>query len=186
MNFKTTCLAAAALTALAGPALAGASEDAFASFRSICGDTAADFPGVVKAADAANWQPDTQEVTSMDGVVVSDKLSRKKKSGDAAMELTASHGVAAKFGNAGVSICTVVSNKAEFGSVVSQVQGWLGMAPHDAAPTKTGFHYTPNGTAFAAVPDGGFDAAAAGGGMMLLTVRNAGGKVTVDLIKLKK
>ena len=174
------------LAALAGPASAGASEAAFQSFRAICGATAAEFPDVVKAADAAGWKPDSKDVTSMDGVQVSEKLSRKKASADGAFELTASHGVAPKFGNAGVSICTVVSDKAEYGSVLSQIQGWLGVAPHDTAATKTGFHYTMNGAAFAPVPDGGFDAAATGGGMMLLTVHNSGGKTTVDLIKLKK
>ena len=185
MHLKTLYLAAV-LAAVAGPALAGSSEDAFQGFRSICGVTAAEFPDVVKAADAASWKTDTQEVSSMDGVAISDKLSRKKTMGDAALTLTASHGVAAKFGNAGVSICTITSNKAEISSVVSQVQTWLGVAPHDASPMKTGFHYTSNGTGFAAVPDGGFDAAATGGGMMLLTVRNAGGKLTIEVIKLKK
>ena len=60
MHFNKLLPAAAAalsltvlsLTALAGPAFAGASEDAFEGFHSVCAAGGTDFPAVVAAADA--------------------------------------------------------------------------------------------------------------------------------------
>ena len=180
-------MVALSLAALAGPALAGPSETAFENFRAVCGATAAEFPAVVTAADGSGWK-NTQIVTdTMPGVSITDKQARHKPVAGDTLALFVTRGLAhTKTGDIGVSTCTVSSGKADFAALVSLTQQWLGMPAHDTTATKVGFHYTPNGAAAAAVPDGGLDAAAGGAGMMLMSVKTGGGQTTLDLVKLKK
>ncbi|MBS0411276.1 MAG: hypothetical protein JSR86_15260 [Proteobacteria bacterium] len=187
MNLKTFSLAAAAMIASAGPVMAGPSEDAFDAFRTVCGATAGEYPAVIAAADGAGWQ-NTQIVTdTMKGVSITDKQARHKPVNGETLALFATRGVAGKPGDTiNVSTCTI-SSKADFATLVSLTQKWLGMPAHDTTATKVGFRYTPAGAGAAAVADNATSAAAAGAGYMMMSVNSVGGgQVTLDLVKLKK
>jgi hypothetical protein len=174
-------LGVCAAPVLAAPATGDAGFDAFAK---VCAETHADYPAVVAAADAHGWK--ATEVTSdtMNGVAVTDKLSRASKVGGAALTLFAWRGAAK--GGVQVSACTVRVTKADFAGVQGAAQGWLGFAPQDATPKKAVFRYTEADGAHHALASTEYDAAAAGTGMEILTVSSDAQGTVVDLLKIKK
>src|SRR5690348_3371129 len=92
-------LAAAASTLSASPALAGAAEDAFTSFRDFCGAPQGDYQAALDKADAGGWKHIDFTSDTMAGVKISDKASRNKVAGAEAMALSVTRGTAGKPGD---------------------------------------------------------------------------------------
>jgi hypothetical protein len=186
VNLKSISLAAAAMAALAGPACAGAAEDAFTSFHDFCG-TLGEYQGALDKADAAGWKAAAFTSDTMAGVKITDKATRSKVAGAEAMALSVTRGAAGKPGDViNVNTCTVTS-KADFSAVAKLAGSWLAIAPASSSSSAVTFHYTPNGAAVTAVAAGGQNAALAGGGYMILTVVDKGaGLAMIDLVALKR
>src|SRR5215813_14025064 len=77
MRLPLFLAAAAAVTAIPMAAMA-ATDPALDAFKTLCWKTQADFPQVLKAADAAGWQNVQLTSTDMEGVSVTDKAAREK------------------------------------------------------------------------------------------------------------
>lgn len=171
----------AAAPALAAPAPANVAFDAFAK---VCADTHVDYPAVVAAADANGWKPSDVSSATMDGVQVTDKLSRGSKVGDTALTLFAWRGTAK--GGVQVSACTVRVTKTDFAGLQAAAQAWLGFGPQDAPAKKAIFRYTEADGAHHALTSSEYDAAAAGAGMEILTISPDAKGTVLDLLKIKK
>src|SRR5579871_4044884 len=90
----TTLSLAIAMTALAaGPALATPANDAFNSFKQVCGDTHGDYAAVsAAAAGGAGWKPSQILADSLPNVTISDRLTRTMTLGDVTLMLAATTG----------------------------------------------------------------------------------------------
>jgi hypothetical protein len=180
-------LSASAVASMATPALAGPSEDAFASFQQVCTATGSEFGAAIAAADSAGWKAAQVTADTMPNVSVTDKQARDKTIGNDNLTLFATRGVmASKAGNITVSTCTVSSEKADAASLIALTQKWLGAAPASTTPTKTGFRYALTGVNPGPVPEGGISAAVSGDGMVLMSVQSGPGKTILDIEKFKK
>ncbi len=179
-------LALAASPMLAGPAFAGAAEDAFASFHDFCG-TQGVYQDALSKADAAGWKTIDFSSDTMAGVAITDKASRNKVAGAEAMALSVTRGTAGKPGDViNVSTCTVTS-KADFKSVAKLASKWLAIDPASSTSAAVAFHYTPKDAGVTAVVAGGQNAALSGGGYMMLSVADKGNGLTmIDLVTLKR
>ena len=172
-------LAAPGTSAFAAPANAN-----FDAFAQVCAETHADYPAVVAAADAHGWKPTEVTSDTMNGVEVTDKLSRASKVGGTALTLFAWHGTAK--GGVQVSACTVRVAKADSAGVQSAAQTWLGFGAQDISPKKAVFRFTEADGAHHALASSEYDAAAAGAGMEILTVSTDPKGTVVDILKIKK
>jgi hypothetical protein len=177
-------LTGALLVAAATPAASAAAEANFDAFAKVCADTHADYPAVVTAADAHGWKATQVTAATMDGVAVTDKLSRGANVGGAALTLFAWRGTAK--GGVRVSACTVRVAKADFAGLQSAAQAWLGFAPQDATAKKATFRYTEADGAHHALASTEYDTAAAGAGMEILTISSDAQGTVADLLKIKK
>ncbi|MGA0604211.1 hypothetical protein ACO2Q3_26140 [Caulobacter sp. KR2-114] len=184
---RAVALALAASPLVAGPAFAGAAEDAFASFRDFCGVPQGDYQAALDKADAGGWKHIDFTSDTMNGVKITDKASRNKVAGAEAMALSVTRGTAGKPGDVvNVTTCTVTA-KADFSAVAKLTGEWLALAPHDSSASKVGFRYTPNGASATAVADSAYQAAAAANGYVMLSIADKGnGLAMIDMVKLKK
>ena len=188
MTFFKLSMAAALLTAIAAPAFANNSDDAFNSFKTVCGGTAAEYADVVAASQSDGWKvAQVQGTNAMPGVSVTDKATRSKSVSESALMLFASRGLAQISGSAyTVSTCTVSSDRGDLPTLTARAQGWLGFAPHGTTSDSATFRFTMAGGAPTAVADGDINAAAAAAGLETLTIKRTGSKLTLDLVKFKK
>ncbi len=177
-----------AFTIMAG-VLAGASPNlafaapAFDAFRQICGDTHADFPAVVKALDANGWVATDVKATTMEGVTVSEQVSRSKVvAGDKLVALTWT----GLKGTVKITACTVRSPNSQTEEIKTAVQGWVGFAPQIADAKRVSFRFADESGARRALTQADYDAAAAGPGLEMLTVSNDGTDTIIDLLNIKK
>jgi len=184
VNWIATSLVAAACAAIAAPAGAVTSDQAFDAFRHLCADTGDDYAAVVAAADAGDWKPTEILANTMKGVSVTDKISRIKVFSDGSLTIFAWRGLTAS--NVKVSDCAMRIDKANFGDLQTRSQAWLGIAPQQATPQKVIFRFTDDAGAHRAISPPDFDGAAAGSGLEILTLTPDGAGVTLDLIKFKK
>ena len=180
MRFAFTILAGA--LAATSPSLAFAAP-AFDAFRQICGDTRADFPAVVKALDANGWATTDVKATTMEGVAVSEQVSRSKVvAGD---KLVALAWTGLK-GTVKITACTVRSPNSQTEEIKTAVQAWAGFAPQVAEAKRTSFHFADESGVRRALTQADYDAAAAGPGLEMLTVSNDGTDTIIDLLNIKK
>ena len=184
MNWIATSIVAVACAALAAPAGAVTSDQAFGAFRGLCADTGADYVAVVAAANAADWKPTEILADTMKGVSVTDKVSRAKVFDDGSLTVFAWRGLTAS--NVKVSDCAMRVDKANFGDLQARSQSWLGIPPQQATSEKAIFRFTDEAGAHRALSPPDFDGAAAGAGLEILTVTRDGTGATLDLIKFKK
>ena len=183
MNLIKTSLMAVAMAAMAAPAFA-ADADVFDAFRQVCGDTAADYPAVVTAAETSGWKAADLLADPMKGVTITDKTTRTKGVGDTGLSLFAWRGTAKD--NVKVSACTIRMDKATMAGLEAAARTWAGFDPQSPDAAKNVFQFTQNATGRVAVAAGGFDAAAAGAGMEILTVKADSKGGTLDLLTIKK
>jgi hypothetical protein len=169
----------AALAAFAAPALAAPGIDAF---KSVCGDTHADFPAVKAALGAPGWTVTEADQVSMPGVTPTEGIARKRV--EDGSEITVNAWTGTK-GNYHLTACTVKVTKITVGSAVQETQAWLGFAPESTAGDKTTWRYGESGSTRAAVQKDGYEAAAAGSGLFFLNVFADNGLAVIDLLKIK-
>ncbi|MBA3810320.1 MAG: hypothetical protein H0X27_01510 [Caulobacteraceae bacterium] len=175
---------ACALALLPAPA-AAASDPAqtFAAFAAVCADTRVDYPAVAAAADAGKWKPTEVRAATMEGVAVTDKISRDAKAGGADLTLFAWRGMK---GAIQVSACTVRVGRSKAADLRERAQAWAGFAPQDADAKKATFRFTDDAGARKPLAKADYDAAAAGAGMEILTISADGQDAILDLLKIKK
>ncbi len=185
MIMVKTCLASAFLALIAAPALAAAPDagQAFDAFAAVCADTHVDYPAVTAAADAGKWKPTEVKAATMEGVAVTDKISRDAKAGGADLTLFAWRGAK---GAIQVSACTVRVSKAKADDLRGRAQAWAGFAPQDADAKKATFRFTDAVGARKPLAKPDYEEAAAGAGMEILTVSADGQDTILDLLKIKK
>jgi hypothetical protein len=179
-----TALIGALLAAAAAPAFAASADASFDAFAQVCADTHADYPAVVAAADAHGWKATEVTAATMEGVAVTDKLSRGSIVEGARLTLFAWRGTAK--GGVQVSACTVRVAKPDFADLQGAAQAWVGFAPQNAAAKKAVFRYTEADGGHHALADTEYDAAAAGAGMEILTISSDAQGTVADLLKIKK
>ena len=180
MKFAPTTLAIALAATV--PSLAAAAP-AFDAFRQICGDTRADYPAVVKAVDAGGWAATDVKATTMEGVVVSDQVSRSKTVGGDKLVLLAWTGLK---GAVKITACTVRAPNSKTDEIKAAVQSWAGFAPQVSDPKRITFRFADEAGARRALTQADYDAAAAGPGLEMLTVSNDGTDTIIDLLNIKK
>ena len=188
MTLVKTCLAAALGAIIAAPAVAGgppgpAGGQAFDAFAQVCADTHADYPAMTAAADAGGWKATEVRAGTMEGVAVSDKISRDKSMGGATLTLFAWRGLK---GAIQISACTVRVSKGRFDDLRGVAQAWLGFAPQEGAEKKATFRFTDAAGAHKPLAKTEYEDAAAGAGMEILTVSADGQDTILDLLKIKK
>jgi len=175
-------IAAAIFAAIASPACA---DPVFAAFTKVCADTRADFSAVTAAANANGWKKsDSAGDTTMEGVDVSDRLTRASKIGDSEVTLFAWRGMTRK--GVQVSACTMHVAKSAFAEVQQDAAAWTGFAAQDAGPTNALYRFSDAPEGRHALAKSDYDTAAAGPGMEILTVSTDGHGAILDLLKIKK
>jgi hypothetical protein len=178
-------LAAAAMTVLAAPACAAGANPAVAAFAQLCGATKADFAAVAAAADAGGWKRTSESGDApMEGVNVTEHMTRVSKAGDSLVSMTAWSGTAK--GGVTVSACTVHVAKTEFGPILADAQVWTGFPAQESTPASAKFRFSDAAEGRHALAKNEFDAAAAGPGLEILTVSTEGHGAILDLLKVKK
>lgn len=187
MKLFNLSMAVAIVSAIAAPAFANNSDDAFNGFKTVCAATAADYPAVIAASATDGWA--VTQVTggsTMPGVSVTAKAARKKSVSESALTLFATQGLTQAGGGLTVNTCTVSTDRGDLATVVAKAQGWLGFAPVSTTPDSTTFHLTMAGGAPQNVASDGINAAAASTGFETLTIKRNGNTLTLDLVKFKK
>lgn len=175
---------AATLVAAAAPALAAPdSAQSFAAFTKVCGDTHADYPAVLAAADGDGWKTTQVKADPFPGATVAESLSRDTSAGGSALTLYAWRGAK---GAIQLSECKVRIGKGKFADAQAAAQAWLGFAPQTATAKKATFLFTDEGGAHKALTQADQDAAAAGAGMQILTVSADQDGAVLGILKIKK
>jgi hypothetical protein len=180
MHFNKIAIAAGIVAILPGVATAA---PAFDAFRQICGDTRADYPAVVKAANAGGWAATDVKATTMEGVVVSDQVSRSKAVDGEKLVLLAWTGLK---GAVKITACTVRAPNSKTDEIKAAVQTWAGFAPQVSDPKRISFRFADEAGGRRALTQADYDAAAAGPGLEMLTVSNDGTDTIIDLLNIKK
>ena len=183
MTLVKTCLAAALGAAIAASAHAATAQPAFEAFATVCADTRVDYPAITAAADTGGWKAAEVRAATMEGVAVSDKISRDKAMGGSTLTLFAWRGLK---GTIQISACAVRVSKARFDDLQGAAQTWLGFAPQDSAVKRATFRFTDAAGAHKPLAKTDYDDAAAGAGMEILTVSADGQDTILDLLKIKK
>ena len=183
LKFIAPALAAAALAAVAAPAHADPADDVFTAFRQVCGDTRAEYPRVVTAAQGG-WSQTNFNTNTMPGVTMKEHISRSRSAGDASLKLFAMRGVAKNAVN--VSTCTVTTAGIPFDALMARAQAWLGIAPHETTGTTASFRFADQDGVVHDLLNAEMDAAAAGSGLQLVNVKVEGSAVTLDAVRIKK
>lgn len=183
MNWIGSSLAAAFLAAAAPAFAAPGGAQSFAAFTKVCGDTHADYPAVVAAADAGGWRPTQVKADAFPGVTVAESLSRDTSAGGAALTLYAWRGAK---GAIQIAECQVRIGKGKLAEMRAAAQAWLGFAPQDATAKKATFLFTDEGGAHKAVAQADRDTAAAGAGLQMMTVSGDPDGAIVSILKIKK
>ena len=184
MNWIGPSLAAALITAPAAPAFAAPdSAKAFAAVVQVCGDTHADYPAILAAADAGGWKTTQVKADAFPGVTVAESLSRDTSAGGSALTLYAWRGAK---GAIQLSECKVRIGKGKFAEAQAAAQAWLGFAPQAATAKKATFLFTDQGGTHKALTQADQDAAAAGAGMQILTVSADQDGAILGILKIKK
>ena len=175
---------AAAVMAFAAPALAAPDNaQSFAAFTKVCGDTHADYPAVLAAADAGGWKTTQVKADPFPGVTVADSLSRDSSAGGSALTLYAWRGAK---GAIQISECRVRVGKGKLADMQAAAQAWLGFAPRAATAKKATFMFSDEGGARKGLAEADQEAAAAGGGMQILTVSGDQDGAVLGILKIKK
>ena len=187
---RSHLLVAVAAAVLAFPLsafAAGTGDDpAFDAFRKLCGDTAADYAAVVKAAAADGWHDTEVIADDLPGVSVTDKAARAKGDGQAEVRLRATRGLrAVKNGQITVSTCTVSADNEPPG-LLDRAQAWLHMAPMNADSEKASYLLTLDGANRVVLAQGDIDAAVGKGGAHLLKFKQDGGSEILDYERFSK
>ncbi len=180
MRFTTIALIATAAIALPGLA---AAAPAFDAFRQICGDTRADYPAVVKAVDAGGWATADVKAAPMEGVVVSEQISRSKTVSGDKLVLQAWRGMKGAFK---VTECTMRAPNSKTEEIKAAVQAWVGFAPQISEPKRIAFRFADEAGARRALTPAEYDAAGAGPGLEMLAVSNDGTDTIIELLNIKK
>jgi len=179
MKFIGPILAAATVVALALPAAASPSFDAF---RRVCGDTHADFAAIKSALGAATWGPTEVAPTNMEGVTPDESIARTTTVGDARVTIFAWVGTRGAYH---VTACTARVTKLPVDGAARETQGWLGFAAQSADAGKSTWRYSDTAGGHAGVDKAGYEAAAAAGGLFFLNVFADHGEAVLDLLKIK-
>ncbi len=187
---RSHILVAVAAAVLAFPLSAfaadAANDPAFDAFRKLCADTGADFPTVVKAADADGWRDAEVIADDLPGVSVTDKAARAKGTGTDVVTLRATRGLrSVKSGDITVSTCTVRGDNAPPG-LLDRVQAWLNMAPLSTDTGKASYLLTYDGTTRTVLAQAGIDAAVGKGGAHLLKFKQDGASEILDYERFSK
>ena len=186
VKLTNTCLAVAALAAIAAPASASQADDTFKAFRQVCGDTRADYAAASAAAAQNGWKATDVMGNAMPGVTLVEKAGRSRSVGDAALVVSMTHGTAAKDPTVNVYTCTLQTDRGGYPELKGQAQTWLGFAPAASTDTLTTFRFTEENGKLRAAADSDFNAAAAGTGMQILTVKRDGASAILDYVKIRK
>ena len=180
---KTVALIGA-LVVISGPAFAATSQPSFDAFVRICADTHVDYASVAKLADAGGWKPLDVKADTMDGVAVSDRVSRQNTAGKSDLTLFAWQGKSKS--GAHVSACTVRVSHPDFAGLQAAAQAWTGFAPQTAGQKRVSFRFTDTGDVHNPVTPQDTNAAAAGAGVEIMTVWIDPDGGVLDLLKIKK
>jgi hypothetical protein len=167
----------------AGLALPAAASPVFDAFAKACGDTHMDYPAIVKALDYKDWKPVAVKSATMEGVAVSESVSRGAKIGDTALTLFAWHGLK---GAIQITACSVRVTGGKFDDLKADTQAWAGFAPQSEDPKKASFHFTQDGGVHKPLEKSDYEAAAGAAGLEFLTVSQDGPETILDLLKIKK
>jgi hypothetical protein len=176
--FLRTAVAAAFIVA----AMPAAASPAFDGFRTVCGDSHADFAAVKAAVDAGHWSPTEVQPSTMEGVTVTESLARTVVAGGAKLTLFAWHGAK---GDVQVSACTVRVSPAKLADMTADAKSWVGFAPQSADAAKAIWQFTEAAGGRKALEKSEYTAAAAAGGLDFFTVKTDGPEIILDLLKIK-
>jgi len=183
MNTRKICLATAVVAAIAAPAAAG--TPVFEAFRKVCGDTHADYASIVSALNTNGWKQVDTKGSTMEGVKVTDSISRGLTVGESHLTLFAWRGAK---GDVQISACTVRASPAKSDPLKADARTWTGFDPQsvDAQSGRIGYQFTDDADAHRALAKTDYDAAAAGAGLELMTLSTDGSDTILDLLKIKK
>jgi hypothetical protein len=187
---RSHLLVAVAAAVLAFPlsALAADADPALDAFRTLCADTGADFPAVVKAAAADGWTDAEVMADDLPGVSVTDKAARSKGKGTDEITLRATRGLrTVKTGDITVSTCTVRGDNSPPG-LLDRVQAWLNMAAMstDKDSGKASYLLTYDGKTRTVLAQADIDAAVGKGGAHLLKFKQDGTSEILDYERFSK
>jgi hypothetical protein len=172
-------LISAAVAAFAAPAAASPGVDVF---KTVCGETNADFAAVKTALGAPGWTVTEADQNPLPGVTPTEGIARRRIEGDSEITVNAWTGLK---GTYHLTACTVRVTKIEASAAAKETQAWLGFAPESSAGDKTTWRYGETGGARAAVQQAAYETAAGGAGLFFLNVFADNGVAVIDLLKIK-
>ncbi|HEV2364333.1 MAG TPA: hypothetical protein VGS12_09085 [Caulobacteraceae bacterium] len=187
LSISACAAVAAGLSVIGAQASAAPGDAAFKAFRSVCGETQGDFDAVQAASNTQGWKNTDVHATPMNGVTVSDELSRTKQVDGKDLTLMATRGTTRD--GTGVSTCTVYADKSALAGVRAAAQKWMGFAPNGGSDaSSSSFHFTADGGKLKPVDtQADMNAAATGpNGMRVLNIKLANDQTVIDEIKIKK
>ena len=172
-------LISAALAAFAAPAAASPGVDAF---KTVCGDTHADFAAVKTALAAPGWTVTEAAQNPLPGVTPTEGIARRRIDGGSEITVNAWTG---EKGTYHLTACTVKVTKITVDAAVQETKAWIGFAPESTAGDKTTWRYSETGGTRAAVAQPAYETAAAAAGLFFLNVFADNGAAVIDLLKIK-
>ncbi len=173
-----------AMVLMSAPVSAATSEPSFDAFAHICASTHVDYASVAKLADAGGWKPTDVKADTMDGIAVSERVSRQNTTGKSDLTLFAWQGKSKS--GAHVSACTVRIGHPDFVGLQAAAQAWTGFAPQTTAQKRVSFRFTDMGDTHQPVTPQETNAAASGAGVEIMTVSIDANGGVLDLLKIKK
>jgi hypothetical protein len=167
-----TLAIAAAVSALAIPAVAAAADPAFDAFQAVCWAPGDDYMGVLKAASDAGWSDTAVSGGDEQGVSITDKAAKEKAvDGGGRLTLLVTRGLRhlSKGGDLKVTTCKLSFSKAD-PALIGTATAWLGGdAPdNDKDPTLAIYYVGLASGKPNHVGKPGMNAALAGGGLSIL------------------
>ena len=172
-------LISAALAAFAAPAAASPGVDVF---KTVCGETHADFTAVKAALAAPGWTATEAEQNPLPGVTPTEGIARRRVEGDSQITVNAWTGTK---GTYLLTACTVKVTKISVEAAVKDTQAWVGFAPESTAGDKTTWRYGETGGTREALQQPAYETAAGGTGLFFLNVFADNGAAVIDLLKIK-
>ncbi|MFI4934424.1 MAG: hypothetical protein ACHP7N_07385 [Caulobacterales bacterium] len=160
-------LASLALPITASAATAG-DDAALSAFQTICADTTADFPAVLKAADAAGFTEANLIADADPTLTVTDKDGREKSVGGATLRMLAIRGTkTSPGGQLTLSTCKISTDKADNG-LLAKAQSWLGIPTDSSDKGMASYLVTVNGGARTPLTHAQIGASLSAGGAHIL------------------
>jgi hypothetical protein len=172
-------LISAAAAAFAAPAMASPGFDAF---KTVCGETHADFTAIKAALGAPGWTVTEAQQNALPGVTPTEGIARRRIAGDTEITVNAWTG---EKGNYHLTACTVKVSKVAASAATQETQAWLGFAPESTENGQAKWRYSENGGTRTALKQPDYESAAGGAGMFMLSVSPDKNDAVIDLLKIK-